>query len=268
MHPRLLVCLFAFASTLAGSQQPSSGAAPGRVITVGVVHSGDSSRSSSTASSSSGVTLGIEEAERTARLFGWRVRTLEAPDSLSPADAVRFVTDRGATAIVGNLTGPLQNRTRGVPLLIDIVRAQRPPSTDCANGEFHLLPRSASLAWSPSLQRFGAEQLNERYQKRFDREMDEQAWAGWMAVKIVVDAVLKKETTDACTLERYLITDARFDGHKGVPLFFDPQTRELVQPLFEARASGEPATVENRRAPGTAAQPRGANASPCPVVCR
>jgi hypothetical protein len=123
------------------------------------------------------------------------------------------------------------------------------------------------VAWDSSLERFGAAQLNERYRKRFHSEMDEHAWAGWMSIKILMDAVLKISTTEPCALERFLLSaDARFDGHKGVPLFFDPQTRELVQPLFAPRVSGEPEVVDLRLRADTASGRHGVG-SPCPVRC-
>ena len=255
-------------------------------MTLGVVYDGPDGTDSASTSARRGVTLGIEEAARTARLFGWSVVTLEAPTSLSSAEAVRFLTDKGVEAIVGNLTGSLQTRPRFKvsPLLLDIGSPPHRPAKECANAEFYLLPEHDSAqssaggarspappyakltAWSPSLERFGAAQLNERYQKRFGTPMTEQAWAGWMSVKIFVDAVLKKGTTDPCVIERYLLTDARFDGHKGVPLFFDPRTHELVQPLFEARPSGEPEAVGSRALSGEPDQTRGSDA-PCGAGC-
>jgi ABC-type branched-subunit amino acid transport system substrate-binding protein len=122
------------------------------------------------------------------------------------------------------------------------------------------------VAWSSSLERFGAAQLNERYRKRFGVEMDEDAWAGWLAIKVLLDAVLRKGTADPCTLERALIAGERFDGHKGVPLFFDPLSRELVQPLFALRTSGEAEPVDVRRASDHAAPIRG-GAAPCASPC-
>jgi hypothetical protein len=95
------------------------------------------------------------------------------------------------------------------------------------------------------LERFGAAQLNDRYRKRFGSEMDERAWAGWMSIKILLDAALKTGTSEPCALERFFLgAEGRFDGHKGVPLFFDPATRELVQPRYSPRPSGEPEVVE------------------------
>jgi hypothetical protein len=221
---------------------------------------------------------------RTASLFGWKVEALQAPDSLDTESSLQLFSDMGATAIVGNLTGTLQRaRTGAAPISFDIGRHQRAQSGDCGNGEFHLLPllppmdgaqhpkpessdRASLVAWNSSLERFGAAQLNERYRKRFGLEMDEYAWAGWMSIKILLDAVLKEGTADRCALEKFLITGARFDGHKGVPLFFDPLSRELVQPLFAPRALGEPEAVEVQHTDTVVQRSRRA-ASPCGSSC-
>jgi hypothetical protein len=55
----------------------------------------------------------------------------------------------------------------------------------------------------------------------------------------LVDAVLRTESSDPHVLENYLVRAGRFDGHKGVPLFFDAETRELVQPLVAVAGNGD-----------------------------
>jgi hypothetical protein len=284
---RLVGCLIAFVSSSASPQRPVSDAAL-QQLTIGIIEPRESERDSSTAHSLRGITLGIEEAQRTARLFGWEVVALRPPDSLDTGDAMRFLATQGVTAIVGDLTASLQSssRLRSVPVLINVEKRRGARPDSCGQRTFHLLPlldsaqwaahghrepwgRYAGLvAWDPALERFGAAQLNDRYRKRFGDEMDENAWAGWMSIKILVDAALRKRTKDPCALDRFLVsTDARFDGHKGVSLFFDPRTRELVQPLFARRAAGEPEAVEIGVAPDTHIEQHRAQASLCPVAC-
>jgi hypothetical protein len=283
----LVGCLIALVSSSASPQRPVSDGAL-QQLSIGILESRESERDSSTARSIRGITLGIEEAQRTAGLFGWEVVALRPPDSLAPSDAMRFLATRGVTAIVGNLTASLQSRSRqrSVPVMMDVEKRSNSPPNSCAQSAFHLLPlldsaqwatrgqretwaRYAGLvAWDPALERFGAAQLNERYRNRFRSGMDENAWAGWMSIKILVDAALRKGTKDPCALERFLLgKDARFDGHKGVPLFFDPRTRELVQPLFARRAAEEPEAVEIRPGPDTSIEQHRTQASPCSVTC-
>jgi hypothetical protein len=224
--------------------------------------------------------LGIEEAQRTGRLFGWEIVVVLPPDSLATSEAQRYLIAAAPTAIVGDLTRSSVPEPRGAsaPLFLDVGNGPNNASGGCGHRAFRLLPSNRStrppakadseiatdhlsvVAWHPALERFGAAQLNERYRKRFGTDMDERAWAGWMSVKVLLDAALRTGTSDRCTLERFLLGAAgRFDGHKGVPLFFDPETRELVQPLYAPRQSGEPEAVSIRssneatsRVPGVA----------------
>jgi hypothetical protein len=87
--------------------------------------------------------------------------------------------------------------------------------------------------WHESLARFGGEQLNQRYRRRFDAPMDSDAWAAWIAVKIVAESSLRAHATTPDELA-HALSDARmqFDGQKGRPLIFDPRTGELIQPLY------------------------------------
>jgi len=77
-----------------------------------------------------------------------------------------------------------------------------------------------AVEWHASLDRFGAEQLNERYRRAAHQPMDGAAWVAWMLVKATVESELRGVP----------LSDGRFDGHKGVALTFDAH-RRLRQPL-------------------------------------
>lgn len=81
--------------------------------------------------------------------------------------------------------------------------------------------QKGKVAWHPRLTKFGAGELNERFLKETKHPMDEQAWLGWVAVKIVAESMFRGRE----------ITRIRIDGHKGVPLYF--QDGRLVQPLYD-----------------------------------
>jgi hypothetical protein len=216
-------------------------------LTIGLFERRDTHADSAARSSSYGVTLGIEEAQRTAKLFGWEVAVVRLPDSLYAFD-VGNAERSGVTAIVGDLTSTATRKQRGAsgPLLFDIGEHSSRAAPECSDRAFQLLSANEvnAVAWHPALERFGAGQLNDRFRKRFGTEMDERAWAGWMSIKILLDAALKTRTSNECALERFLLSaEGRFDGHKGVPLYFDPATRELVQPRYTPRPSGEPEVV-------------------------
>jgi hypothetical protein len=160
-----------------------------------------------------GAQLGAEEAGRTAELLGARFE---------------LVTDlKGVMAVVGQAEYP------GVPLLTTGDMNEPGPLRP---NVFHVsstpAERRAALArwggeggqvvdWHPSLTRFGAEQLNNRFESRFGAPMDSLAWASWMAVKIAAELALR-----AMPLERL-----RFDGHKGERLWFG-EDHCLRQPLY------------------------------------
>lgn len=90
------------------------------------------------------------------------------------------------------------------------------------NQTFRLSPTAkGKVAWHPRLTRFGAGELNERFLRETKHAMDEQAWLGWVAVKIVAESMFRNRD----------IAKIRIDGHKGVPLYF--QNGQLVQPLYD-----------------------------------
>lgn len=176
-----------------------------------------------------GARLGAEEAGRTAELLGARFELSADP--------------QGTIALVGGLDAPSrkelgdQAERLGVPLL-----ATRSPE-DMSDAEplrshvFHVASspadRRKALArwggekgqvvdWHPSLARFGAEQLNSRFETRFAAPMDSLAWASWMAVMVAAEMALR-----SAPLERM-----RFDGHKGERLWFRPEDHGLRQPLY------------------------------------
>jgi hypothetical protein len=84
------------------------------------------------------------------------------------------------------------------------------------------------VEWHPALDRFGAKDLNDRYRKQTGGGMTAEAWAAWFAVKALVDSALRGGDADRCRA----LAQARFDGHKGRALRFDPETRVLRQPLY------------------------------------
>jgi hypothetical protein len=88
-------------------------------------------------------------------------------------------------------------------------------------------------AWHPSLERYGAGQVNDRFRARFRAPMDEGAWAGWIAVKAAWEAAARAGTADGAALRaRLLAEETRIDGHKGRPLSFRPWDGQLRQPLY------------------------------------
>ena len=91
----------------------------------------------------------------------------------------------------------------------------------------------AAAAWHWAWERHGAPQLEKRFQKKAKRPMRDFDWAAWMAVKGVVEAVLRTEGGDFAAVRDYLLGDeVVLDGFKGNRLNFRPWNRQLRQPIL------------------------------------
>jgi hypothetical protein len=166
-----------------------------------------------------GAQLGAEEAGRTAELLGARLELVAGTD--------------GVLAVVGDLgdadsavpflnVRPLEERTPLRPNLFHVASAA-PERREALERWQGPKPEGVKVVdWHPSLEKFGAEQLNQRFETRFGAPMDERAWAAWLAVMAAAEAALRNTT-----LERL-----RFDGHKGARLSFRPEDHTLRQPLY------------------------------------
>ncbi len=89
--------------------------------------------------------------------------------------------------------------------------------------------------WQDGLMKFGAESLKLRYLRRFHQPMDEAAWRGWMAVKVATELALRYPGVPATDN----VENLRIDGHKGMPLRFDPKDHHLVQPVYLVDPQGK-----------------------------
>ena len=91
----------------------------------------------------------------------------------------------------------------------------------------------AAAAWHWSWERHGAPQLEKRFQKKAKRPMRDFDWAAWMAVKAVVEAVLRTEGGDFAAVRDYLVgPEIVLDGFKGNRVNFRPWNRQMRQPLL------------------------------------
>jgi ABC-type branched-subunit amino acid transport system substrate-binding protein len=251
----------AAAETDAAAQQPT-----GDTLRIGLVVADSAGRTAEGQGTVRGVRMGVEEAGRSAALFGRTVALVEGTDAARLVDAGRvhallggFTTDEcAALAAVAE--------TKGLPFLslgcdADVLRG-----AGCRQAAFHVAPSAAMLAdalaqagvaegravaWDAQLERFGADQLNQRYRARFGGEMDSAAWTGWFAVKVLWESTLRARSTQPVVLLRYLQGEtAQFDGHKGRALSFRAWDHQLRQPLYVSAGQGPPVEVP-RSAPAS-----------------
>jgi hypothetical protein len=205
-----------------------------------------------------GMDMGVEEAQRAAAMFGGSVTSRFIPFGGNPIagqpepppppiDAVP-----GALQIVipGVMAESLWRHTiasakTAGAIVFNANSWTNEPYTSCERHVFHVRrsPRSLRTVrasthgtsgtielWSPTLTRFGADTLNKRFRSRGGNRMDSSAWAAWFAVKCAWEAMLQSKATTPAELIAQL-EKSRFDGHKGVALYFDAH-HELVQPLY------------------------------------
>jgi hypothetical protein len=92
-----------------------------------------------------------------------------------------------------------------------------------------------AVDWHPDLKKFGADSLNLRFSRRFNQPMDEAAWRGWVAVKLIAELALRyPEASPVSKVEALSI-----DGHKGMPLRFEPRDHHLIQPVYLVDPQGK-----------------------------
>jgi len=199
-----------------------------------------------------GFELGVEEARHAAQLFGGTIETrIIAEQSSDTRDLTAVIGGEEPTRCIAWFRRAASEGFlfMNVGCTNDDVRGR-----ECSRSAFHVIPSDAMYrdaramagntsgeptAWSASLSRFGADTLNQRFQNRFNQPMTADAWAAWLAVKILWESALRQRSGDAQALARFLERDStQFDGHKGQPLSFRPWDHQLRQPVY-AIAGGQ-----------------------------
>ncbi|HYG65183.1 MAG TPA: ABC transporter substrate-binding protein [Thermoanaerobaculia bacterium] len=198
-----------------------------------------------------GAELGAQEAGRTAELLRARFELLTAtagdPQEAS-REATRLIEQSNVMALVGGVEAAIRAALGEVADRHQVLLITTGSPSEAAEApgrfRFHLAPRRAAgsrgMEWHHSLSRFGAEQLNQRFESSFGKPMDSMAWMGWMAVRIPVELALRHPSATKAELPERLKA-MRFDGHKGARLEFDP-SHHLRQPLY--RVEGDKAVEE------------------------
>ena len=71
----------------------------------------------------------------------------------------------------------------------------------------------------------------ERFKDQFGSAMDDDAWAGWAAMKLLADTIVRQPALAGEDLMEELKTNLAFDGQKGIDMSFR-ETGQLRQPLL------------------------------------
>ena len=193
-----------------------------------------------------GLELGLDEARHAAGLFGGTIVDVPfaAPERIDGA-LTAIIGDGDASTSLAWIRRAAKSNTiyMNVGCPADRLRQQ-----DCSRSAFHIAPSDAMArdalgaaratnaraeVWDPSLNRFGADTLNQRFLTRFHEPMTSRAWSAWFAVKVIWESALRQKSGDAGQIAQYLVRDTtQFDGHKGVPLSFRAWDHQLRQPLY------------------------------------
>jgi hypothetical protein len=208
----------------------------------------------SAAARTRGLQLGLDEARHAAALFGGAIELIPVTAAALPTHRLSAVVGGDTTADCASLS-EAASAARVLHLNVGCSNDEL-RGTDCRPETFHVAPSDAMLrdavaqaghpangssaAWDPSLVRFGADTLNQRFRARFRQSMTADAWTAWVAIKMLWEASLRTRATDGAAIGAYLRADStQFDGHKGRPLSFRSWDQQLRQPIYVvARGTG------------------------------
>ena len=90
----------------------------------------------------------------------------------------------------------------------------------------------SAVAWSPTVEQWGAAQLQRRFAEAAGRPMQSADYAAWAAVRTIGEAVTRTGSSDAVPLREFILSD-RFElaGFKGRPMNYRHWNGQLRQPV-------------------------------------
>jgi len=97
-----------------------------------------------------------------------------------------------------------------------------------------------ALAWEPTIDAYGARELNARYTDRWGEPMEAAAWAAYQGVKVLFEAAMFGGSTDSeAVLAYFNAPSSVFDVWKGIGTSFRPWDHQLRQPLYLSQIDAE-----------------------------
>jgi ABC transporter substrate binding protein (PQQ-dependent alcohol dehydrogenase system) len=91
------------------------------------------------------------------------------------------------------------------------------------------------VAWSWTWERYGAPQVNSRFEKKSGgRHMAGADWAAWMAIKMIVQSALRTGSADFARQRAFILGDGNFDGDKGLAVSVRPWDHQVRQAILLA----------------------------------
>lgn len=175
--------------------------------------------------------LYAEAMERAAKRFGLKV--IDRKDWTAIPGARR--TDSGHHSAQQEIPSFTQFKEYDVLLVADEVdefgeymsyRARLPRLVAGTQG---LMPTS----WHRTHEQWGATQIQRRFEKIADRNMSENDYSSWLAMRALGEAITNTSSTDSATLKKFLLSDNfKLAGFKGKALTFRKYNGQLRQPIL------------------------------------
>ena len=92
-----------------------------------------------------------------------------------------------------------------------------------------------ALEWHWAMERYGAPQVNSRFEQAAGRRMGWQDWSAWIAARAALTAFAKSRDGSAEGIDTFLRSDRlRLDGSKGTTMSFRPWSGQLRMPILLA----------------------------------
>lgn len=198
-----------------------------------------------------GAELGVSEGNVQGRFLGINYALMIQ----SVEQAVKPNQDKLPTAVIVVGDAALVKNLQGIytPLdvaVLNIAAADNSLREVCVPSLFHISPsnkmledaeaqwlqshpdeKALAVAWHPDFVKFAGRDLNKRFTKQYSAPMNSDAWAGWVATRVVAEAVVRTDSVLPADISQYLQESLEFDGQKGVPHTFR-QNGQLRQPLL------------------------------------
>ncbi len=204
-----------------------------------------------------GALQGLQEANLQGRFLGKSFRLVQNPRAddgqlLKKAAAVFLAGDSAAissgstnyrTKPVFNLTADDDRlRSACLPNVLHVAPSlQMKKDAEAQWHKVHPDTTATAHAWHARFEKYSGLQLNNRFHKAHGQPMDDDAWAGWAAVKMAADSILRSQAHESQKLLEFLRRKLTFDGQKGVDMNFraDGQLRQVLLLVANDSVVGE-----------------------------
>ncbi|MCC5796369.1 MAG: hypothetical protein JJU48_03490 [Methylophaga sp.] len=200
-----------------------------------------------------GVQQGVDEANLQGQFLGQnyqiQVVNLDELDSIEDITVLLMATDeetmlriaqheRLSNVAVFNLTsGSDALREACQPNLLSTIVSDSMKQDALAQWQERNPDRPVTAqAWHEDFVKYAARQLNNRFSRAHGVPMDDEAWAGWAASKMVTDSIARTQNLDSSDMLTHLKTEIAFDGQKGDGMTFreNGQLRQIILLIDEA----------------------------------